>query len=146
MDQAVARRIGNDPRSLEEKSRWEQVFLQVMNLWKDNPPIRKLMFDERLGRIAAQLAGVSGVRIFHDQALIKEPQGRPTGCHQDLPYWSFTHRAAISIWVALDDATEENGCLCYVAGSQNTEVLNSVDLGKDEDVYDQVPQLRSLHR
>lgn len=144
IDNAVANRLKNDKRTFEEKSKREQVFLQIMNLWTDNPAVKELMFDERLGRMAARLAGVDGVRIFHDQALIKEPNGRATLWHQDLPYWSFTHRAAISIWVALDDATEENGCLRYIPGSHNTEVLRSVNLGADEDepgLLKRVPQL-----
>lgn len=31
------------------------------------------MLDERIGKIAADLAGVDGIRIWHDQALIKKP-------------------------------------------------------------------------
>lgn len=144
VDEAVAKRTGHDQRTLADKSDREKVFKQVMNLWKDNPGVKKLMLDERLGRMAAKLAGIDGIRIFHDQALFKEADGRPTVWHQDLSYWSFTHRAAISIWVALDDATAENGCLSYMPGSQNTERAASVDLAKDHDIRKQVPQLRSL--
>jgi ectoine hydroxylase-related dioxygenase (phytanoyl-CoA dioxygenase family) len=144
VDEAVFKRTGHDKRTMAEKTDWEKALKQVMNLWKDNPPMRKLMLDERMGKAAARLAGVDGIRIFHDQALIKDPGGRPTVWHQDLPYWSFTHRAAISIWVALDDATEENGCLWYMPGSQNTELGAGVDLGKNDDIREKVPQLRCL--
>ncbi|MCW8128753.1 MAG: phytanoyl-CoA dioxygenase family protein [Planctomycetota bacterium] len=144
VDAAVFKRTGHDKRTLAEKTDWEKALKQVMNLWKDNPDVRALMLDERLGKAAARLAGVDGIRIFHDQALIKDAGGRPTVWHQDLPYWSFTHRAAISIWVALDDATVENGCLWYVPGSQYTEVSGGVDLGKDADVREKVPQLSGL--
>ena len=37
------------------------------------------MIDDRLGKMAADLAGVDGIRIWHDQALIKPPWGNPTG-------------------------------------------------------------------
>jgi ectoine hydroxylase-related dioxygenase (phytanoyl-CoA dioxygenase family) len=37
--------------------------------------------------------------------------------HLDVPYWSFTSLNAISIWIALDDATLENGCMYFMPGS-----------------------------
>ncbi|WP_198045110.1 phytanoyl-CoA dioxygenase family protein [Spirosoma montaniterrae] len=41
----------------------------------------------------------------------------PTSWHLNTPFWSFTDRRAPSIWVALDDATLENGCLFFIPGS-----------------------------
>jgi len=35
--------------------------------------------------------------------------------HQDYPYWKGSHK--VSVWIALDDATPENGCLRIVPGS-----------------------------
>jgi ectoine hydroxylase-related dioxygenase (phytanoyl-CoA dioxygenase family) len=37
--------------------------------------------------------------------------------HLDIPYWSFTSLHAISVWIALDDATLENGCMYFMPGS-----------------------------
>ncbi|HRA66364.1 MAG TPA: phytanoyl-CoA dioxygenase family protein, partial [Caldilinea sp.] len=93
---------------------YENVFVQRVNLWQDNPKVRKLMLDARLGKIAATLAGVEGIRIWHDQALIKKPYANPTAWHLDNPYWSFYSRDALTIWVALDDVTIENGCLWFL--------------------------------
>src|SRR5438876_11161613 len=44
------------------------VFTIRINLWKTDEHIRALVFDQRLGRLAADLAGVDGLRIHHDQA------------------------------------------------------------------------------
>jgi len=57
------------------------------------------------------------MRIWHDQALIKQPWSNPTGFHNDVPYWSFRSAHAASLWVALDDASLQNGCLHMVPGS-----------------------------
>ena len=73
-----------------------------------------------------ELAGVGGVRIWHDQALVKGPYANPTAFHLDVPYWSFTSADAITIWVALDDATLENGCLYYVPGSHKAQKFDNV--------------------
>jgi ectoine hydroxylase-related dioxygenase (phytanoyl-CoA dioxygenase family) len=112
-----------DPDSPEGRrlAYYERVFAQRMNLWQSDEEVRELVFDPRIGRVAATLAGVSGVRIFHDQALIKPAWGNPTAYHLDVPYWSFTSPDAISVWIALDDATLANGCLCYVPGSHKVQ-------------------------
>jgi len=101
----------------DDEKYYETVFKQRLNLWKDNEKVKKIMLDERIGKMAADLAGVEGIRIWHDQALIKEPWANVTAWHLDVPYWSFTTRDAISLWVALDDVTLENGCLFFMPGS-----------------------------
>lgn len=101
-------------------SYYDKVFTQRINLWMDHEGVRGLMLDRRIGKMAAELAGVDGIRIWHDQALIKEPWANPTGWHLDNPYWSFSSRHAISLWVALDDVTRDNGCLYFLPGTHRT--------------------------
>ena len=72
-----------------------------------------------------------GIRIWHDQALIKEPWANPTGWHLDNPYWSFSSRDAISIWVALDDATRDNGCLYFIPGTHQTATWENAGIGQN---------------
>lgn len=108
---------------------YERVFVQRVNLWQDNEKMRKLMLDPRLGKMAADLAGVEGIRIWHDQALIKHPWANPTGWHLDNPYWSFHSRDAITIWVALDDVTVENGCLWFMPGTHKLATYDNVGIG-----------------
>lgn len=107
-------------------SHYDHVFVQCFNLWQDHEGVRTLMFDTRLGKLATELAGVDGVRIWHDQALIKEPWANPTAWHTDSPYWSFSSPEAISIWVALDDMTPENGCLYFIPGTHKTRGEKSI--------------------
>ena len=110
---------------------YQKVFTQRVNLWQTHDGIRSLLLDERLGRLATQLAGVDGVRLGHDQALIKEPWANPTAFHLDIPYWSYTSTDAISIWVALDNATLQNGCLLYVPGSHLARKFDNVGIGPE---------------
>lgn len=119
----------------------KKILLQRINLWMDHPGVRKLMLDERLGRMAADLANVDGMRIWHDQAIIKLPWGAPTDWHMDNPYWSFTSPNAISIWVALDDATPDNGCLYFLPGSQHVEVVANPNIGTNMSaLFDSYPE------
>ena len=123
--------------------------MQRINLWQDSPAMRKLMLDPRLGKMAAELAGVEGIRIWHDQALIKQPWGNPTGWHLDNPYWSFYSKNAISIWVALDDVTHDNGCLYFVPGTHKTATFDNASIGQNIGdlfrVYTQIGQPSRLN-
>ena len=102
---------------ISRKTEGEAVFRQRINLWMDHEGVRALMLDRRLGKMAADLEGVDGIRIWHDQALIKLPWSNPTSWHQDNPKWSFESEHAITVWVALDDVTIQNGCMFFMPGS-----------------------------
>jgi phytanoyl-CoA hydroxylase len=148
VDEAVQQR---DDRKLADgtmragDSYYDNVFIQRINLWNDHAGMRQLMLDPRLGKLAATLAGVDGIRIWHDQALIKQPWANPTGWHLDNPYWSFSSRDAISIWVALDDSTLENGCLYFVPGTHKTATFDNTGIGQNMgDLFRVYPQWAKL--
>jgi ectoine hydroxylase-related dioxygenase (phytanoyl-CoA dioxygenase family) len=124
---------------------YEKVFLQRLNLWQTSEAVRDFMLDTRIGEMAARLAGVDGVRLWHDQALFKPPFGNPTAFHLDTPYWSFWSRDAISLWVALDDATLQNGCLYYMPGSHRAATFNNVGIGPELGaLFDVYPEWRTV--
>ena len=128
----------------EDADYFAKVFDQLLNLWQTNEQVKKLMLDQRIGKMAAQLAGVDGIRIWHDQALIKRPWANPTTWHLDTPFWSFSDRNAISIWIALDDATLENGCLFFIPGSHTKTSFNKITIGRNMDgIFDVYPELRN---
>lgn len=110
---------------------YARVFTQCLKLAETHDGMHEIMHDPRLGRLAGTLAGVDGIRIWHDQALFKPPFGNPTAWHLDNPYWSFSSRQAISLWVALDDATLENGCLYYLPGTQQTARYDNANIGQN---------------
>jgi len=117
----------------EDADYFAKVFDQLLNLWQTNEQVKKLMLDQRIGKMAAQLAGVDGIRIWHDQALIKRQWANPTAWHLDTPFWSYSDRNAISIWVALDNATLENGCLFFIPGSHKLTGFDKITIGKNMD-------------
>jgi phytanoyl-CoA hydroxylase len=137
-------KVGEDDGNNKEPDYFGKVFDQLLNLWQTNDRIKKLMLDERIGKMAAQLADVDGIRIWHDQALIKRPWANPTSWHLDTPFWSFSDRRALSIWVALDDATLENGCLFFIPESYHSTTFENPGIGKNMDaVFDFYPAFRS---
>jgi ectoine hydroxylase-related dioxygenase (phytanoyl-CoA dioxygenase family) len=133
---AVARRKAADTRSLGEKSRYEQSFLQCQNLWEDSEDVRPLTFHPRVGQAAAALLGEATVRLWHDQALFKEPGGRETDPHQDQPYWPIVEPRTITAWIPLHDVGLDGGSMGYVPGSHALGLRRFVDIfsGSPEDL------------
>ena len=46
------------------------------------------------------------MRLYHDQALLKEPGGGPTPWHQDQYYWPIDTDDTITMWMPLVDVTD----------------------------------------
>lgn len=65
-------------KSPRDKEYCDSVFAQRVNPWQTDATTKELLSQADLGRFAGELARVSGLRIWHDQALIKEPYGNPT--------------------------------------------------------------------
>lgn len=129
----------------EEQAFYAKVFTQHVNLWQSSEQVRALMLDVRLGKLMADLADLDGIRVWHDQALTKPPYATFTAYHLDLPYWSFTSPHSITVWVALDDATYENGCLYYVPGTHKAEKYDNVEIGRDIGaLFDVYPEWRAI--
>ncbi len=59
--------------------------------------------------------------LFQDMALVKPPRfGSEKPWHQDCAYFNVPFgTTVVGVWVALDEATPENGCLHIIPGSHN---------------------------
>ncbi len=47
--------------------------------------------------------------------------GKATPWHQDGEYWPIRPMATCTVWIAVDKATQENGCLQYIPGSHKAQ-------------------------
>lgn len=122
-----------------------KVFDQIINLWQTDEDVKELILDKRIGKMATQLAQVDGMRVWHDQSLIKQPWANATAWHLDTPFWSFNHREALSIWIALEDVTMQNGCLYFMPGSNNVTKLEEPGIGANMgDIFDDYPQFKDV--
>jgi phytanoyl-CoA hydroxylase len=124
---------------------YEKVFTQVSGLIRIDERMAELLLDPQLGDVAAQLTDVEQMRLWNDQALVKPPWGNPTAWHLDAPYWSFDDRRALTIWIALDDATVENGCLWYLPGTHKSARFDAFELGSNlGGIFDLYPEWRAV--
>lgn len=91
VDKSVAAR-GNDHRMPSKGQEdatnvnfdyYLKVFTQRVNLFQTDDDMRELVLKAGtvIGEIACKLEGIKGIRLWHDQALIKEPWANPTSLH-----------------------------------------------------------------
>jgi hypothetical protein len=109
--------LAREARPLEERSTYGKAFLQVTNLWEHGGLAKEFVFGKRLARIAAELLEVSGVRLYHDQSLMKEPGGGFTPAHADQYYWPLASDRVITAWAPLQAVPAEMGPIGFYAGS-----------------------------
>jgi ectoine hydroxylase-related dioxygenase (phytanoyl-CoA dioxygenase family) len=114
-------RLNHDLRPLAARDTYSRAFLQVTNLWRHNGTVSQLVHSRRLAQVAARLLGVDGVRLYHDQALYKEPGGGITPWHADQYYWPFASDRTITVWIPLQDTPIELGSLEFARGSHRFE-------------------------
>ncbi|WP_395340690.1 phytanoyl-CoA dioxygenase family protein [Ningiella sp. W23] len=120
---------------LEERSTYDKAFLQIMNIWVENPQLAKWILSKRFAGVAAQLMGVEKVRIYHDQALFKEPSGGFTPWHQDQHYWPLETDNCITMWMPLMDITRDMGTLNFASGTSKVGYLGDMPISDDSEAY-----------
>ena len=104
--------------------------LPRLGLEERQDAVRKLdrfvEFESRLHALAYHPSLIAALRIligdepvlFQDMALLKPPRlGREKPWHQDLSYFNFDPDSkVVGVWIALDEATVENGCMQLLPG------------------------------
>ena len=123
--------LATQTRPLAERSTYDKAFLQVINLWESSPLVREFVLGKRLGRIAAELLQVDGVRLYHDQSLYKEPGGGITPAHADQYYWPLSSDRVVTAWIPLEAVPRHKGPLGFYVGSQ------AVEFGRDLGISDE---------
>ncbi|MCW8128810.1 MAG: phytanoyl-CoA dioxygenase family protein [Planctomycetota bacterium] len=89
---------------------------------------KKLNADPRVLDVLEQCVGPN-LEFWSDKVVYKSAGvdfGSPW--HQDWPYWKGTSK--FSVWIALDDASPENGCLKLIPGSHMKHASHG---GQDSD-------------
>ncbi|MEY9854569.1 ectoine hydroxylase-related dioxygenase (phytanoyl-CoA dioxygenase family) [Catenulispora sp. GAS73] len=112
-------RLNTQHRPLAERDTYGRAFLQVSNMWRENETVKRLVFSRCLAGIAAALLGVHAVRLYHDQALYKEPGGGITPWHADQYYWPLSSDRCATIWLPLQETPLDMGPLAFARGSHN---------------------------
>lgn len=85
---------------------------QIQYLWKHGQIFQNLL--EKMTDLGAKILGHNDFKVLNMQLFEKHPEiSKPTRAHQDNAYFKLTPTTALTIWIALDDIDEENGCIYY---------------------------------
>ena len=114
-------RLNTQQKPMAERTTYEKAFLQIGNIWQKSDIAKEFVFSKKLGRIAAELMGTRGVRLYHDQALYKEAGGGFTPWHADQQYWPLSNSNSCTVWVPFQHTPLEMGPLAFAAESHKFE-------------------------
>ena len=120
-----------ESRPMEERDTYGKAFLQVMNLWVNDEAVARYTMAKRFAKIAADLMGVDGVRLYHDQALYKEAKGGLTPWHQDQYYWPLDTDNTVTMWMPLVNVPIETGALTFASGSHKEGFLGQLAISDE---------------
>lgn len=122
-EQVIA--LNNQTKPLHERDTYGKAFIQIGNVWEKSDLVRRFVMAERFAAIAAKLIGVKGVRIYHDQALFKEPGGGHTPWHQDQIYWPLECKT-ITMWMPIVPISEEMGSMTFASESHHQGYISKL--------------------
>jgi ectoine hydroxylase-related dioxygenase (phytanoyl-CoA dioxygenase family) len=89
---------------------------------------------KRLARIATDLLGTTGVRLYHDQALYKEQGGGFTPWHADQYYWPLASEDCCTAWIPLQKTSLEMGPLAFSAKSHQFSYGRELKISDESEV------------
>ncbi|KAL8932802.1 MAG: hypothetical protein Q9216_006667 [Gyalolechia sp. 2 TL-2023] len=97
-----------------------------------NPAFRESTLNAYHAGIAQSL-GFKDPRVLQSMVICKQPEiGGKVGSHQDSTFLYTDPPSAVGFWIALEDATEENGCLSFAKGSHRRTPVRSRMVRKND--------------
>jgi ectoine hydroxylase-related dioxygenase (phytanoyl-CoA dioxygenase family) len=147
IEAAAASTAWNRNIPADERDTYSEAFLQATNLWRLDEVIADFVLSPRFARVAAELLQVDGVRLWHDQALVKEAGGGPTPWHQDQGYWPLDTDRTITLWMPLVDLPENVGSMYFASGSHRLGDLRGPAISDESQAtFEQLVTDRGLPR
>ncbi len=118
-----------DINGAKEKGRREAI-AQILQPSKYAPALLETQLVANIKAMMKQLLG-DGAKMIGDHAINKPPHNAaPTPWHQDEAYWDPAKEySGLSVWVPLQPATKENGCMYFVPGSHKLEIIPHRPIG-----------------
>lgn len=128
---SVVENMKHDPQGRIDD--YSKLFTQVTNIWRMNEDARRIVFSRHFASFAAELLGVTSVRLYHDQALFKPPGAGRTPWHQDRYYWPLDTDRTVTMWLPLVDVDEEMGPMAFASGSHRAKDLGDLLISEETD-------------
>jgi len=128
-------KMNTERRKMADRDTYGKAFLQIFNLWRQNEVLKNFVLAKRFAQVAAQLMGVEKVRLYHDQALFKEPGGGHTPWHQDQYYWPLDTNHTVTMWMPLIDITKDMGIMNFASRSHKLGYVTSKEISDESESF-----------
>lgn len=130
-DRAQAGRDTYDLTGARDRGQKEAI-PQILQPAKYAPGLLETQMVANLKAMMRQLHGADA-KMVGDHAINKPPHNAAaTPWHQDEAYWNpAVEYSSLSVWIPLQPATKQNGCMYFVPGSHRTEIVPHRPIGDD---------------
>lgn len=110
--------VGNRAGEIPEEQRLDNI-RKLMYFTGHDARLASVARDGRLSAVLRALIGKDDLVMFQDMALLKPPGGgREKPWHQDKAFFEIDVTSpVVGVWIALDEATPDNGCMHVIPGS-----------------------------
>jgi ectoine hydroxylase-related dioxygenase (phytanoyl-CoA dioxygenase family) len=140
-DRIFARRAGREEGNQfdlagTDEEEAEAALPQILGPSKYAPELKETLLRANAFAISKQLLGQE-TKEMGEHAILKPAHcGAPTPWHQDEAYWGANlDYCSLSVWVPLQEATLENGCMQFIPGTHLWEVKPHHTINHDPRIH-----------
>lgn len=146
---AVVRRLAERLEDLLRAEHGADVagrFTALEQMWLHDDLMRTVALSPRIGGLAATLLGEPGVRIYHDNALSKEPGCGRTPWHHDAEHFPLQTTQAVTAWIPMSAIPGRMGPLSFARGRDVLAEVSDLEFDKIGTSYDEAVSQRFAER
>lgn len=111
-------------------------FLSLEMMWLQNTLLKSYVLSPRIAKISADLLGVKSVRLYHDNALAKEPGCGRTPWHCDDDHFPLATHDVVTAWIPAQPIPTAMGPLAFAKPLSIFELVKDIHFNKFDTSYD----------
>ena len=111
-------------------------FLSLEMMWIESPIIRLYVLSPRIAKISADLLNVKSVRLYHDNALSKEPGCGRTPWHYDDHHFPLETNDVVTAWMPAQPVPLAMGPLSFAKPLSIFNLVKNINFNKNDTSYD----------
>ena len=111
-------------------------FLSLEMMWIESPVIRQYVLSPRIAKISADLLSVKSVRLYHDNALSKEPGCGRTPWHYDDHHFPLETNDVVTAWMPAQPVPIAMGPLSFAKPLNVFNLIKNINFNKNDTSYD----------
>ena len=111
-------------------------FLSLEMMWLENSLIREFVLSSRIAKICADLLSVKKIRLYHDNALVKESGCGRTPWHYDDHHFPLETNDVITAWIPAQAIPIEMGPLTFATPLEVYKLVKDIEFNESDTSYD----------